>query len=333
MLAALVGALAGLVVTAMGFGVDTLHRVLFHLGPGVRLSGLLHLDPVIAISVPLVGGIVFGIARELIAHWRPEREIDPIEANALHGGRMSLLGSIIVAAETVWSSGVGASVGMEAGYTQFASGIASRIGMAFRLRRADLRILVGCGAAGGIAGAFGAPLAGAFYGFELIIGGYTPQQLGAGRGLGADRLSGRADARSCGPRRRCARPHGRHRAGSRHRRPHRAALRRGGHRDHARRRVLRGSICSAEAAIHAPHRDRRTPGRAAGDAGAAGDVLRPRRTALCRNAAIVAGDGGAAVRAQDRSLGHLARLRLPRRLVLFLAADRRARAVTCSPSR
>ena len=177
MLAALVGALAGLVVTAMGFGVDTLHRVLFHLGPGVRLSGLLHLDPVIAISVPLAGGIVFGIARELIAHWRPEREIDPIEANALHGGRMSLLGSIIVAAETVWSSGVGASVGMEAGYTQFASGIASRIGMAFRLRRADLRILVGCGAAGGIAGAFGAPLAGAFYGFELIIGGYTPNSL------------------------------------------------------------------------------------------------------------------------------------------------------------
>ena len=176
-LAAVVGAIAGLVVTAMGAGVDTLHRLLFQLEPGVRLSGLLRLDPAIAISVPLVGGLVFGIARELIAHWRPEREIDPIEANALHGGRMSLLGSVIVAAETVWSSGVGASVGLEAGYTQFASGIASRIGMAFRLRRADLRILVGCGAAGGIAGAFGAPLAGAFYGFELIIGGYTPNSL------------------------------------------------------------------------------------------------------------------------------------------------------------
>jgi CIC family chloride channel protein len=68
-------------------------------------------------------------------------------------------------------------VGLEAGYTQFASGIASRIGMAFRLRRGDLRILVGCGAAAGIAGAFGAPLAGAFYGFELIIGSYSPNSL------------------------------------------------------------------------------------------------------------------------------------------------------------
>jgi CIC family chloride channel protein len=176
-LAALVGAIAGLVVFVMGAGVDLLHRLFFQLDPGVRLSGLLRLDPVLAISVPLAGGIVFGIARELIARWRPEREIDPIEANALHGGRMSLLGSIIVAAQTVWSSGVGASVGLEAGYTQLASGIASRVGMAFRLRRADLRILVGCGAAGGIAGAFGAPLAGAFYGFELIIGGYSPNSL------------------------------------------------------------------------------------------------------------------------------------------------------------
>jgi len=176
-LAALVGAIAGLVVAAMSIGVDVLHQLLFRLDPGVRLSGLLRLDPVVALTVPLAGGAVFGIATELIARWRPEREMDPIEANALHGGRMSLLGSIIVAAQTVWSSGVGASVGLEAGYTQLGGGIASRLGMAFRLRRADLRILVGCGAAGGIAGAFGAPLAGAFYGFELIIGGYSPNSL------------------------------------------------------------------------------------------------------------------------------------------------------------
>src|SRR5208282_487370 len=100
-------------------------------------------------------------------------EVDPIEANALHGGRMSMRGSLIVAAQTVWSSGVGASVGLEAGYTQLASGIASKIGQAFRLRRSDTRILVGCGAAG----AFGAPLGGAFYGFELIIGSYSIASL------------------------------------------------------------------------------------------------------------------------------------------------------------
>ncbi len=41
----------------------------------------------------------------------------------------------------------------------------------------DLRVLVGCGAAGAIAGAFGAPLAGAFYAFELVIASYSAVHL------------------------------------------------------------------------------------------------------------------------------------------------------------
>ncbi len=176
-LATIVGAIAGLVVATMGYLVDFLHTIFFHLQPGERLSARLALNPLLAFSVPLLGGLLFGLSTEIIRRWRPDREIDPIEANALHGGRMSLLGSMIVAAQTIWSSGVGAAVGLEAGYTQAAAGIASRIGNAFRLRRGDLRILVGCGAAAGIAGAFGAPLAGAFYGFELIIGSYTPTSL------------------------------------------------------------------------------------------------------------------------------------------------------------
>jgi CIC family chloride channel protein len=79
--------------------------------------------------------------------------------------------------QTVWSSGVGASVGLEAGYTQLASGIGSWLGRRFNLRRADLRVMVGCGAAGAIAGAFSAPLAGAFYAFELVIGSYSIASL------------------------------------------------------------------------------------------------------------------------------------------------------------
>src|SRR5437868_2817845 len=172
-----IGALAGLVVAAMAWGVSELHRWLFAVPAGERLSALTSLEPLRAVMVPLVGGLIFGLALMALARWRPTREVDPIEANALHGGRMSLVGSISVALQTVWSSGVGASVGLEAGYTQLASGFAARFGQAFRLRRRDLRVLVGCGAAGAIAGAFGAPLAGAFYAFELIIGSYSVATL------------------------------------------------------------------------------------------------------------------------------------------------------------
>jgi CIC family chloride channel protein len=177
LLGAAVGALAGLVVAGMSFAVGLLHSILFAIPMGDRLSAQSTLDARVAVGIPLIGGALFGLLLLMLARWRPGREIDPIEANALHGGRMSLFGSFIVALQTVWSSGVGASVGLEAGYTQFASGIGSRIGRAFHLRRRDLRILVGCGAAGAIAGAFGAPLAGAFYGFELIIGSYSIASL------------------------------------------------------------------------------------------------------------------------------------------------------------
>ena len=131
--------------------------------------------------------VLLGLALMLLGRWRPAREVDPIEANALHGGRMSLRGSFIVTLQTIWSSGVGASVGLEAGYTQLASGFASWIGQAFRLRRRDLRVLVGCGAAGAIAGAFGAPLGGAFYAFELVIGSYSVTSL-APVGIAEDRV-------------------------------------------------------------------------------------------------------------------------------------------------
>src|SRR5579871_1755447 len=176
-LAALVGALGGLVVAAMSAAVNWLHTSLFNIDAGDRLSSQVSIDPLRALLVPSIGGFLLGIAFLLLARVRPAREIDPIEANALHGGRMSFRGSVIVALQTIWSSGVGASVGLEAGYTQLVSGVAASVGRAFHLRRADQRTLVGCGAAAAIAGAFEAPLAGAFYAFELIVGGYTPASL------------------------------------------------------------------------------------------------------------------------------------------------------------
>jgi CIC family chloride channel protein len=176
-LAAIVGAVGGIVVVVMATAVDLLHDVFFDLARGERLSERTLIDPLRALLVPCLGGLPFGLTRQAMARRWARRPVDPIEANALYGGRMSFRGSLLVAVQTIWSSGVGASVGLEAGYTQLASGFASRLGQAFRLRRSDLRVLVGCGAAGAIAGAFGTPLAGAFYAFELIIGSYRSSAL------------------------------------------------------------------------------------------------------------------------------------------------------------
>jgi chloride channel protein, CIC family len=172
-LSAFVGSFAGIMVSAMTEATQLIHEVLFEIGPNQRLSAMVELDPLRTVIVPTLGGLVLGLAGLLIARYRPRRAVDPIEANALYGGRMSLNDGLVVMGQTIMSNGVGASIGLEAGYTQIGSAIASRFGRMFRLRRNDLRLLVGCGAAGAIAGAFNAPLTGAFYAFELVIGTYT----------------------------------------------------------------------------------------------------------------------------------------------------------------
>lgn len=176
-LAAAVGIAAGGLVTALGYLAQQLHVVFFGLAEGDRLSAVSELPASPMALVPIAGGILLAALGYAINRWHPRRIVDPIEANALHGGQMSFRDSVLVALQTLISNGFGASVGLEAGYTQLISGLASRLGIGFRLRRGDLRVLVGCGAAAAIGAAFDAPLTGAFYGFELIIGTYTAASL------------------------------------------------------------------------------------------------------------------------------------------------------------
>jgi CIC family chloride channel protein len=172
-LAAVVGVLAGAGVAAINALTTLMHTRLFALPPGQGLSESAELSTLRALAVPVLGGAVLGIASWALLRLHPRNLVDPVEANALHGGRVSMADSLIVAGQTTWSNGVGASVGMEAGYAQLGAGFASRIGRSLKLRRNDLRVLVGCGTAAAIGGAFSAPLCGAFYGIELIIGVYS----------------------------------------------------------------------------------------------------------------------------------------------------------------
>ena len=174
-IAALVGVAAGVSVSAMGWISKVMHSLIFGIRITDWLSAATLLDQLIVLCAPIAGGFVLGCFILLQARRRMRPIVDPIEANALYGGRMSLTSSFVVAVQNLISNGFGASVGLEAGYTQLSAGIASKLGATLKLRREDLRILVGCGAAGAIAAAFNAPLTGAL--FELIIGTYTTVAL------------------------------------------------------------------------------------------------------------------------------------------------------------
>lgn len=174
-LSLVVGGFAGTLASVQSAVARAVQRMLYGLPPGQRLSAMEDIAPLALLVLPL-GGLALGLFNLLVrARRRPL--VDAVEANALHGGRMSMRDSLIVSAQTVFSNGSGASVGLEAAYAQLGGGIGSLLGRWMRVRRADMRTLVGAGAGGAIGAAFGAPLTGAFYAFEIVIGAYSPSAL------------------------------------------------------------------------------------------------------------------------------------------------------------
>ena len=170
--AAVIGAAAGTATVGISSAAYGIQRLVFGLSDGVRLSSLTRMEYPLAIFMPISGGIILVLATIWIKR-RQRRMVDPVEANALHGGRMSMGDSITITFMTIISNGFGASVGLEAAYAQLGGALGSKLGSVLQARRSDIRLLLGCGTAGAIAAAFNAPFTGAFYAFELIIGTYT----------------------------------------------------------------------------------------------------------------------------------------------------------------
>src|SRR4051812_24881148 len=174
---AVFGAVIGALTAALHRLVDLAHHLVFNIAGSHTLSTGIGIDIQRLLIVPVLGGLALGIGVAVMRRVRPAEVVDPIEANALHGGRMSMTDSLRLLAATLWSNISGVAIGMEAGYSQFGAAVLAKVGQYFRLRREDQRIFVGAGAGAAIAAAFNAPLAGAFYAYELIIGGYSVRAL------------------------------------------------------------------------------------------------------------------------------------------------------------
>ncbi|MBB3695524.1 chloride channel protein [Sphingomonas sp. BK580] len=175
LVAVVVGMGAGLLTVLQGTLARALQHLLYRLPDDLRLSGAPALDGWQLLVLPLGGAVLVAFNR--IVGARRRSLVDAVEANALHGGQLSVRDSAIVSGQTILSNGFGASVGLEAAYAQLGGLIASASGRWLALRRIDVRTLVGAGAGAAIAAAFGAPLAGAFYAFEVVIGAYTPAAI------------------------------------------------------------------------------------------------------------------------------------------------------------
>jgi CIC family chloride channel protein len=130
------------------------------------------------VIIPVIGGLVYGpliyrFAREARGHGVPEVMI----AVAENGGRIRPQVSVVKALASAICIGVGGSVGREGPIVQIGSALASSVGQWVRMPENRLRILVACGAAGGIAATFNAPITGVFFGVEIILREFSVDAL------------------------------------------------------------------------------------------------------------------------------------------------------------
>lgn len=120
--------------------------------------------------IPVVGGLLYG---PLIARFAPEARGHGVPevmiAVAENGGRIRPQVTVVKALASAMCIGTGGSVGREGPIVQIGAALASGIGQWVRMPENRLRVLVACGAAGGISATFNAPITGVFFAVELIL--------------------------------------------------------------------------------------------------------------------------------------------------------------------
>jgi CIC family chloride channel protein len=126
-----------------------------------------------AIGGAIVGPLIYFFAREAKGHGVPEVMV----AVALRGGVIRKRIVAIKALASAISIGSGGSVGREGPIVQIASALGSSIGQFLKIPASQLRVIVACGAAAGISATFNAPIAGALFAAEVVVGNFALAQL------------------------------------------------------------------------------------------------------------------------------------------------------------
>ena len=123
---------------------------------------------------PVAGGLVVGVlVRYLMPEGRTQGVADVIEASALKGGWMSSRVGLTAAVVSAVSIGAGASIGREGPAVHLGASLSGWIGRRLHLTRSLTRTLLGCGVASAVAASFNAPIAGALFASEVVIGHYA----------------------------------------------------------------------------------------------------------------------------------------------------------------
>jgi CIC family chloride channel protein len=129
--------------------------------------------------VPVVGGALAGWVLYILgSKFISLKVADYMEAVLVGDGRISLRGTLLRSASSLLTIGSGGSIGREGSMVQLSAMIASRLGLLARAPVPRLRLLVACGGAAGIAAAYNAPISGALFVSEIVLGSLAMDTFG-----------------------------------------------------------------------------------------------------------------------------------------------------------
>lgn len=162
-LSLIVGLCTGLVAFVLKWGIEEVRMLLTEHINTSQMSWLYLVYPAVGILLTALfiryvvrDDISHGVTKVLYAISRKKARIKP------HNRWSSMIASAI-------TIGFGGSVGAEAPIVLTGSAIGSDLGKRFHLPRNTLMLLVGCGAAGAVAGIFKAPIAGMMFVLEVLM--------------------------------------------------------------------------------------------------------------------------------------------------------------------
>jgi chloride channel protein, CIC family len=177
--AALIGVCGALSSVAFREAAGLLERLL----TGQTQGGLVHAASELAwwhrAIVPVIGGVGAGLLLHYVGRrFAASRAVDYMEAVAVGDGRIGFRASIGNALSSLMTISSGGSIGREGAMVQLAAMIGSRLGLLARAPIPRLRLMVACGGAAGIAAAYNAPISGALFVSEIVLGSIAMESFG-----------------------------------------------------------------------------------------------------------------------------------------------------------
>ncbi len=128
--------------------------------------------------VPTLGGIVAGFLLLLSRRYtKATAHSDYMEAITLGDGRIPVRQTLARSSSSLCSIATGSSIGQEGPMVQLAALCASLVGRFRTISPEQMRTLVACGAAAGITSVYNAPIAGAFFVAEIVLGSIVAERM------------------------------------------------------------------------------------------------------------------------------------------------------------